>query len=185
MSPEEEPQDIERSLAAVQDAARTVSGRFVTFLTIGTYIAITVASTTDEMLVKGSQVKLPIIGTDIPITGWFGFYTVVPWLVVALHLDRMLQLSNLASKLADLETRMEGADRAARDRIRLRLPSQPYVHFFAADETARPQTVLAGLVVCGSMIECEGIQMIPDATVDELARARPVVGEDRLARMGR
>jgi uncharacterized protein YjbI with pentapeptide repeats len=149
---QEESQDVERSLAAIQEATRTVSARFVTFLTVGAYIALTVASTTDEMLVKGIQVKLPIINTEIPITGWLGFYTLVPWLIVALHLDRMLQLSILASKLTDLEARMEAVDQPTRDRIRLRLPAQPYVQFFAADPSAPVQTVLAGLVVCGSMI---------------------------------
>jgi uncharacterized protein YjbI with pentapeptide repeats len=149
---QEEPQDIEGSPAAVKDAARTVSARFVTFVTAGAYIALTVASTSDEMLVKGTHVNLPIVNTEIPIAGTFGFYTLVPWLVVALHLDRMLQLSNLASRLTDLEARMTGLDAPARARVRSRLPALPYVQFFLADADKPVQTVVAGLVVCGSMI---------------------------------
>ena len=40
----------EQLLDVVNDAAKAVGSRFVTFLTAGVYIGITVASTTDEML---------------------------------------------------------------------------------------------------------------------------------------
>jgi uncharacterized protein YjbI with pentapeptide repeats len=150
--PPEEAKDVEQILTAIQDAARTVSSRVVTFFTVGAYIALTIAATTDEMLVKGSAVQLPLLNTQIPITGWFGFYTIAPWLIVALHLDRMLQVSVLGSKLNELDRRTQDLDGGLRERIHGRLPTLPYVQFFAADARSRLQNILSGLIVGASMI---------------------------------
>lgn len=91
----------EQLLALVGDATRTVNTRLVTFLTVGVYVGVTIASTTDEMLLKSTLVTLPLLNTQIPISGRFGFYTVAPWLIVVLHLDLLLQLSMLGAKLAN------------------------------------------------------------------------------------
>ncbi len=92
-------QAAEKLLDVVNDAARTVSARLVTFVTVGVYIAITVASTTDEKLVRGSLVTLPLFNVAIPISGGFGFYMVAPWLILALHFDLLVQLSVLERKI--------------------------------------------------------------------------------------
>src|SRR5215470_19497673 len=120
-------QDAADLLGLVNEAARAVSTRFVTFLTVGVYIAITIASTTDEMLVKGSLVTLPLLNTQIPISGWFGFYTVAPWLIVGLHVDLLLQLSMLGNKLSTFNAAVAELDDVPRRRFRDRMPTFYYV----------------------------------------------------------
>lgn len=142
----------EQLLVVVTDAARTVSTRFVTFLTVGVYVAVTIASTTDEMLVKGSLVKLPLLNTEIPISGWFGFYSVAPWLIVILHLDLLLQLSMLGSKLTHFNAESAPLSEEQRRRFRDRMPNYYYVQFLAGEAPSRFLHLLSGLVICGSMI---------------------------------
>lgn len=142
----------EQLLGAVTDAARTVSTRFVTFLSVGVYVAVTIASTTDEMLVKGSLVKLPLLNTEIPISGWFGFYTVAPWLIVILHLDLLLQLSMLGIKLTRFNDESAPLSEEQRRRLRDRMPNYYYVQFLAGEAPSRFLHLLSGLVICGSMI---------------------------------
>jgi hypothetical protein len=76
----------EKLLGSVNDAAGAVSTRFVTFVSVGAYVAVTVASTTHEMLLRASNlVTLPLLNAQIPIIGPFGFYTIAPVAIVLLH----------------------------------------------------------------------------------------------------
>ena len=145
-------QDASDLLELVNDAARAVGTRFVTFLTVGVYVAITIASTTDEMLVKGSLVTLPLLNTQIPISGWFGFYTVAPWLIVGLHVDLLLQLSMLGNKLSNFNAAVSQLDGALRQRFRDRMPTFYYVQFLAGQTSSRLLYVLSGLLLYATLI---------------------------------
>ena len=145
-------QDASDLLELVNDAARAVGTRFVTFLTVGVYVAITIASTTDEMLIKGSLVTLPLLNTQIPISGWFGFYTVAPWLIVGLHVDLLLQLSMLGNKLSNFNAAVSRLDGAVRQRFRDRMPTFYYVQFLAGQTSSRLLYVLSGLLLYATLI---------------------------------
>ncbi len=128
--PNDGVQAAEKLVDVANDAARAVNTRFVTFLTVGIYIAVTIASTTDEMLVRASPVTLPLLNSPIPISGLFGFYTVVPWLVVLLHWDLLLQLSTLRSKLSRFREIVEPLPEDQRTLLRDRVASFYYVQSF-------------------------------------------------------
>lgn len=66
--------------------------RLWTFLGVWSYIGITVASTTDEMLMRQSLVLLPLINAQIPVSG---FSNIAPWIVVLLHCNLSLEFSLL------------------------------------------------------------------------------------------
>lgn len=66
---------------------------FITFLF---YIAITALQTNHAMLLKNSDVKLPVLNIDIPL---FSFYLIAPMLVVILHLDFLLNIREHMRKL--------------------------------------------------------------------------------------
>jgi uncharacterized protein YjbI with pentapeptide repeats len=121
----------ETLLDVANDAAQAASTRFLTFLTVGVYIAITIAATTDEMLVKGSTVTLPLLNTQIPISGSFGFYTVAPWLIVLLHLDLLLQLSALSRRLARFAETAEQLPEDDRARLHARV-----INLYSVESTA-------------------------------------------------
>jgi uncharacterized protein YjbI with pentapeptide repeats len=47
------------------------------------------------MLIRQSQVKLPLFDVQIPVTSHFGFHNIAPWLVVFLHGNLLLELALL------------------------------------------------------------------------------------------
>ena len=145
-------QDAEQRLGLVNDAARTVSARFVTFLTVGVYIAVTIAATTDEMLVRGSLVNLPLLNVQIPISGVFGFYMVAPWLIMVLHCDLLVQLSVLSRKLVRFQGALSDLNPAQRDWLRDRMANYHYVQFLGGVPSGPLRGVLPGVVLFGSMI---------------------------------
>lgn len=142
----------EKLLAAVNEAARSSSTRFVTFLTVAVYVAVTIASTTDEMLVRAHLVTLPLLNTQIPISGPFGFYTVAPWLIVLLHTDFLLQLSMLGGKLARFQTAADGLPEEASTHLRERMASFYYVQFLTGQAPSRFLNVLSGLIMWLTMV---------------------------------
>jgi len=83
-------------LAAANAAIGTTRTFFFALLSVAAYIGVVIASTTDEQLLRDSPVKLPIIGVEVPLTG---FYLFVPWLFVLLHLNLLIHLGLTSRKL--------------------------------------------------------------------------------------
>jgi uncharacterized protein YjbI with pentapeptide repeats len=150
--PEDQERFAEQLLSVVNDAARSVSTRFVTFLSVALYIGITLASTSDEMLLKGSLVSLPLLNVQIPIKAWYGFYSIAPWLIVGLHLDLLLQFVMLASKLSSLRSAAAKLGEEQRSRLRERIASYYYVQFLAHISPTRLLHALSGLVFIGTAV---------------------------------
>ena len=142
----------EKLLTAVNEAARGASTRFVTFLTVSVYVAVTIASTTDEMLVRAHLVRLPVLDTHIPISGPFGFYTVAPWLVLLLHTDFLLQLSMLGGKLARFQGALDELPEPVALMLRERVASFYYVQFLTGQAASRFLGLLAGLIMWLTMV---------------------------------
>lgn len=137
----------EKLLGAVNAAADSVSTRFVTFLTVAAYVAVTIASTTDEMLVRASPVTLPLLNANIPISGPFGFYTIAPWLIVLLHTDFLLQLSTLGDKLSRFQRRIEDLPEAQRTLLHDRIANFYYVSYLTNRAPTRFAQAVSGLVI--------------------------------------
>ena len=90
----------EQLLESVNTAAATVRNIYITFLLLGTYIGLIIASTTHEQLLRVSSVKLPILDVDLPI---LGFYQFVPWLFVLFHFNLLLQFYLLTDKWREFQ----------------------------------------------------------------------------------
>ena len=128
----------EKLLGAVNDAANAVSTRFVTFVSVGAYVAVTVASTTHEMLLRASNlVTLPLLNAQIPIIGPFGFYTIAPWLIVLLHSDLLLQLSILGNELARFDQEVNRVPEPQRTLLRQRVANFYYVLYLTGGAPSR------------------------------------------------
>jgi len=83
-------------LASVNDASKTVAGLHLAFIAFYAYVAVIVWGTTHEELLRVTPVKLPILQTELSIVG---FYAWVPWLLVLLHINLLMQLYLLSRKL--------------------------------------------------------------------------------------
>jgi len=131
----------------VNEAAAAVSTRFVTFISVSAYVAVTVASTTHEMLLRATNmVTLPLLNAQIPIIGAFGFYTIAPWLIVLLHSDLLLQLSILANELDRFEQSASQCSPDKRTLLRQRLANFYYVLYLTDQAPSRFLHLLSALI---------------------------------------
>jgi uncharacterized protein YjbI with pentapeptide repeats len=145
--PEAQEQLAEQLLDAVNDAANAVSTRFVTFISVGAYVAVTVASTTHEMLLRASNlVTLPLLNAQIPIIGPFGFYTIAPWLIVLLHSDLLLQLSILGNELARFEQEAGRLEEPKPTLLRQRVANFYYVLYLTGGAPSRILHLLSAFI---------------------------------------
>ena len=137
----------EQLLESGNEAARTVSGRLVTFLSVAVYIALTIAATTDEMLVRASVVTLPLLDVRIPISGFLGFYNLAPWLVVLLHWDVLVQLATLGRKLERMQKELESFPPEQAAHLRERLSTFYFVQYLTGEAPSHFVRTVSGLIL--------------------------------------
>lgn len=135
--------DLRASANAAAQLCRTV---YLTVLVVGAYLAISIGSTTDLMLLKGAGITLPLLAVDLPIRG---FYLVAPALFFLLHLNLLLQLRILAGKLWDLDRciRAQGWMPAEERLERKKLFAFAFSHYLIGDpEDGATRRLLATMV---------------------------------------
>jgi uncharacterized protein YjbI with pentapeptide repeats len=111
------PDPIPDLLEAVNKACGKAFALWITFLTAGTYLAITIGTTTHLQLLLAGPVKLPLLGVDLPL---FAFYEFAPPLYLVLHLYVLMQLYLLARLLCLFDEELRMADMIEQDRRRVR-----------------------------------------------------------------
>lgn len=121
-NPETSPH-IEKLLDSANSASQTVAALHITFIAFLAYLGVIVWGTTHEDLLRISPVKLPILDVELPLTT---FYAVVPWMMVLLHFNLLMQLELLSCKLWNLDRDLP--DTPAGQQIRDRLFIFPFTH---------------------------------------------------------
>jgi uncharacterized protein YjbI with pentapeptide repeats len=111
------PDSIPDLLKAVNDASGRAFALWVTFLTVGTYLAIAIGTTTHVQLLLEAPVKLPLLGVDLPL---FAFYEFAPPLFLVLHLYVLVQLVMLSRSLLLFDAELQSAQVIQKDRERIR-----------------------------------------------------------------
>ena len=134
---------------AVDDSARNVRNVYLTFLLAGAYIGIIIGSTTDLQLLKISPVNLPILNTGIPIVE---FYTIVPWLLILLHFNLLLQLYLLSTKLQRLGTTLTALPHEEAQLQRARLYPFPFTHMLIEGGHTRVVRVMMTTMVVATVV---------------------------------
>ena len=133
---------IEKLLEAANSASQTVAALHVGFMAFVTYLGVIVWGTTHDDLLRISPVKLPILDVDLPLTT---FYSFVPWMVVLLHFNLLMQLELLSCKLWNLD--LDLPDTAAGQQVRNRLFIFPFTHLIAGRSEVRLIRWMLSLVV--------------------------------------
>jgi uncharacterized protein YjbI with pentapeptide repeats/succinate dehydrogenase hydrophobic anchor subunit len=108
----------EKALSAVNEASGQVAVAWASFLSVGTYLAVTVGSTTHLDLLIGKQITLPVLGVDL---GLVTFYWAAPLLFLLFHVYFLIQLYALAGKIHTFNGLVAGADPALERTLRARL----------------------------------------------------------------
>jgi len=96
------PKDLEKfaALDYVKSISENAAKVFLTLLALAAFIILTIASAQDSQLfLNTASTKLPVIGIDIPI---LGFYVAAPMLLLLLHLYLQIYLQRLWDALAAL-----------------------------------------------------------------------------------
>ncbi|MGZ8173104.1 pentapeptide repeat-containing protein [Methylobacter sp.] len=114
---------IEKLLEAANSASQTVAALHVAFMAFVTYLGVIVWGTTHDDLLRISPVKLPILDVELPLTT---FYGIVPWMLVLLHFNLLMQLELLSCKLWNLDRDLP--DTPAGQQVRNRLFIFPFTH---------------------------------------------------------
>lgn len=117
---------IEQLLESANSASQTVAALHVAFLAFVAYLGVIVWGTTHEDLLRISPVKLPILDVELPLTA---FYNFVPWMVVLLHFNLLMQLELLSCKLWNLDRDLP--DAPIGQQVRDRLFIFPFTHLIA------------------------------------------------------
>jgi uncharacterized protein YjbI with pentapeptide repeats len=126
---------------AVNDSAGKAALLWTSFITLGTYLLIATGSVTHRNLFLNSAIKLPVLGVELPVTGYF---LVAPVIFLIFHFYLLLHLQGLSEKVLDYnlvlhETMKTSVDRR---RARWRLDDFPFLQFLAGVRERR--TGLAG-----------------------------------------
>lgn len=123
---EDYSEHIEKLLEAANSASQTIAALHIAFLAFVAYVGVIVWGTTHEDLLRISPVKLPILDVELPLTA---FYNFVPWMVVLLHFNLLMQLELLSCKLWNLDRDLPATE--AGQQVRDRLFIFPLTHLIA------------------------------------------------------
>ena len=158
------PRDLGALEKAVNDTAGKVSVLWTSFTLLGVYLAITTASITHRDLLLNTPIKMPVLGVDLPVNGYF---MVAPIVYFVSHLYLCLQLARMAHKVDGFQQVLLQNVPLTSDRryVRLRLDNFPFVQLLARGDDAvfsgfRAATVaicwltgtLAPLLVLGQLL---------------------------------
>ena len=123
---------IEKLLDAANSASQTVAALHVAFLAFVAYLGVIVWGTSHDDLLRISPVKLPILDVELPLTA---FYNFVPWMVVLLHFNLLMQLELLSCKLWNLDHDLPNS--RAGQQVRDRLFIFPFTHLIVGRSPVR------------------------------------------------
>ena len=113
----------------VVDAAGVGAGLWFSYLFLLLYLAIAAGSVTHRDLLFESPVKLPFLGVDLPM---IGFFILGPLLFVIVHVYVLLHIGLLARKVRAFHEQLRTiSDDETRTSLRLQLPSNIFVQFLA------------------------------------------------------
>jgi len=122
--------DLDALRNAVVDAANVGAGLWFSYLFVLLYLIVAVGGVTHRNLLFDSPVKLPFVGVDLPLVG---FFVLGPALFLIVHAYVLLHFAMLADKVGvfHAELRAQIADDEVRAQLRRQLPSNIFVQFLA------------------------------------------------------
>ena len=104
---------LDRLRESANDSARTFRTAYTFYLVVALYVLVIVSSTDHELLFRAGDVQMPIVNVGVPVV-WF--FVVVPWLLVLLHFNLLIQATFLADKVSQYASAILGQTRAPKER---------------------------------------------------------------------
>lgn|GEM_PF-4421062 len=143
-------------LSAANDGAKSLRSLYVSFMLFALYAIISVAGVDDEQLLRETPLKLPVIGADIPLLGYFAL---LPLLFVLFHFELLLQFAMLSNKLHMFRVATDAiSDTERKANFRHRVENFMLSHLLAGEHQT-PMRRLLMLVLYSSLV------LLPAATL--------------------
>ena len=130
------PLDFGAIEAAVNEAAKRLNAVWVTFILLMTYLFIATGKITHKDLFLETPVKLPVLGVDVPLLGYF---VVAPVFVLALHSYFLIQLRGLAAKFREygaVLSEVPEPSRSHAERLRHRIDNSLFAQILGGPRAA-------------------------------------------------
>src|SRR5262245_24728901 len=133
-------QSLEALRAAVVEAAGVGAGLWFSYVFALLYLLIAAGSVTHRDLLLQTPIKLPFLGVDLPLVG---FFALDPLLFLIAHAYVLLHFVLLAGKVGIFHAELQAqiADEEVRARLRRQLPSNIFVQLLAG-----PREVRSGVI---------------------------------------
>jgi hypothetical protein len=131
-----DPLDFGAIEAAVNEAAKRLNAVWVTFILLMTYFFIATGKITHKDLFLETPVKLPVLGVDVPLLGYF---IAAPVFIVAVHFYFLIQLRGLAEKFREYDAvllDLPEMDRGQAERLRHRIDNSLFAQIFGGPRGA-------------------------------------------------
>ena len=103
----------DRLREAANESARSFRTAYTFYLIVALYILVIVSATHQELLFRAGNVQMPIVNVGVPVV-WF--FTGVPWLLVLLHFNLLVQAIFLANKVSQYAAVLGGQGWAGNER---------------------------------------------------------------------
>lgn len=96
--------ELRELIKASNQSSETARNSWMFFLVLLSYLFVTISGISHKDLLFDTPTKLPILGTQVPITQFFIF---APLLLLFVHVSILFQHSILTEKLIALNTKLE------------------------------------------------------------------------------
>jgi uncharacterized protein YjbI with pentapeptide repeats len=132
----DEATDLKALRGAVVDAAAVSAGLWFSYIFMLLYLLIAVGGVTHRNLFLEDPVKLPFLGIDLPLVG---FFVLAPGLFLIVHAYVLLHFVLFAGKVGvfDSELQAQISDEEVRAQLRWQLPSNIFVQILAGTRDVR------------------------------------------------
>jgi uncharacterized protein YjbI with pentapeptide repeats len=135
-----EQKDFESLERSVNDDSSKASAIWITFITLELYLLMAFGSITYRDLLLETPLKLPLLGTELPL---LGFAEIAPSLLVIFHFYILLQLAIFGQKVRSYEKALEDTFPFASDR---ELARQRLSFFFKLQSAAGTKLERSGVI---------------------------------------
>lgn len=146
-------ENVEGWLQNVDTSAESITRVSLAILLIEVYLFSLIFSTTDEQLIRNSQIPLlPLDILDIKVS-ILTFYCLSPWLIFLLHFFLLFQFCLFADQLHALDAAVSTLESYVKQsEYRKKLPFFPLIHMLVGHHHSRLMRVLSFVIVWATMI---------------------------------
>ena len=95
---------LDRLRESANDGARAFRTVYTFYLVVSLYILVSVSSTDQELLFRAGDVQMPIINARVSVVL---FFTVVPWILLILHFNLLIQAMFLSRKISQYVSELD------------------------------------------------------------------------------